>query len=35
MKKENDRKTIFKMKGRPNLISDDFMKKIKTNMIGT
>ena len=35
MKKEKDRKTIFKMKGRPNLISDDFMKKIKTKMIGT
>ena len=35
MKKEKDGKTIFKKKGRPNLVSDDFMKKIKTIMIGT
>ena len=35
MKKENDDKTIFKKKGQPNLVSDDFMKKIKTIMIGT
>ena len=35
MKKEKDGKTIFEKKGRPNLVSDDFMKKIKTIMIGT
>ena len=35
MKKEKDGKTIFKRKGRPNLISDDLMKKIKTIMIRT
>ena len=35
MKKEKDGKTIFKKKGRPNLVSDDFMKKIKAIMIGT
>ena len=35
MKNENDGKTIFTKKGRPNLVSDDFMKKIKTIMIGT
>ena len=35
MKKEKDGKTIFKKKGRPNLVSDDFMKNIKTIMIGT
>ena len=35
MKKEKDGKTIFKKKGRPNLISDDFMKKMKTIMSGT
>ena len=35
MKKEKDGKTIFKKKGRPNLVSDDFMEKIKTIMIGT
>ena len=34
MKKEKDGKIIFKKKGRPNLVSDDFMKKIKTIMIG-
>ena len=34
MKKEKDGKTIFKKKRRPNLVSDDFMKKIKTIMIG-
>ena len=28
MQKEKDGKTIFKKKGRPNLVSDDFMKKI-------
>ena len=32
---EKDGKTIFKKKGRPNLVSDDFMKKIKTIMIVT
>ena len=35
MKKEKDGKTIFKKKGRPNLVSDDFMEKIKTIMTGT
>ena len=35
MKKEKDGKTIFKKKVRPNLVSDDFMKNIKTIMIGT
>ena len=35
MKKEKNGKTIFKKKGRPNLRSDDFMKKIKTIMTGT
>ena len=35
MKKEKDGKTIFKKKVRPNLVSDDFMKKIKAIMIGT
>ena len=35
MKKEKDGKTIFKMKGRPNLVSDGFMKRIRTIMIGT
>ena len=35
MKKEKDGKTIFKKKGRPNVVSDDFMKKVKTIMIGT
>ena len=35
MKEEKDRETIFKNKGRPNLVSDDFMKKIKTIMTGT
>ena len=35
MKKEKDGKTIFKKKERPNLVSDDFMKKIKTIMTGT
>ena len=35
MKKEKDGKTIFKKKERPNLVSDDFMKKIRTIMIGT
>ena len=35
MKEEKDGETIFKNKGRPNLVSDDFMKKIKTIMIGT
>ena len=35
MKKEKDGKTIFTKKGRPNLLSDDFMKKIKAIMIGT
>ena len=35
MKKEKDGKTIFKKKGRPNLVSNDFMKKIKIIMIGT
>ena len=29
MKKEQDEKTIFKKKGRPNSVSDDFMKKIR------
>ena len=35
MKKEKNGKTILKKKGQPNLVSDDFMKKIKTIMIGT
>ena len=35
MKKEKDGKIIFKNKGQPNLVSDDFMKKIKAIMIGT
>ena len=35
MKKEKDGKTIFKKKGWPNSVSDDFMKKIKTIMIRT
>ena len=35
MKKEKDGKTSFKKKGRPNLVSDDFIKKIKTIMIVT
>ena len=35
MKKERDGKTIFKEKGRPILVSNDFMKKIKTILIGT
>ena len=35
MKKEKDGKTIFKKKGRRNLVSDDFMKKINTIMIET
>ena len=35
MKKEKDGKTIFKKKGRPNLVSDDFMEKIKTIITGT
>ena len=35
MRKEKNGKTIFKKKRRPNLVSDDFMKKIKTLMIGT
>ena len=35
MRKEKDGNTIFKEKGQPNLVSDDFSKKIKTIMIGT
>ena len=35
MKKGKNGKTIFKKKGRTNLISDDFTKKIETIMIGT
>ena len=35
MKREKDGKTIFKKKGQPSLVSDDFMKKIKTIIIGT
>ena len=35
MEKEKDGKTISKKKGRPNLVSDDFMKKIKIIMVGT
>ena len=35
MKKEKDGNTIFKSKERPKLVSHDFMKKIKTIMIGT
>ena len=35
MKKEKDEKTIFFKKGRPNLVSDDLMKKIKTITTGT
>ena len=35
MKKEKDGKTIFFKKGRPNLVSDDLMKKIKTITTGT
>ena len=35
MKKKKDGKTIFKKKGQPKLVSDHFMKKIKTIMIGT
>ena len=33
MEKEKNGKTIFKKKGRPNLVPDDFMKKVKTIMI--
>ena len=35
MKKKKNGRKIFKKKGRPNLVSDDFLKKIKTIMIGT
>ena len=35
IKKGNEGKTIFKRKGRPNLLSDDLMAKFKTIMIGT
>ena len=35
MKKEKDGNAIFKSKERPKLVSHDFMKKIKTIMIGT
>ena len=35
MKKDNDGKTIFKKKGRPNLLSDGLMKIVKSIVIST
>ena len=35
MKKDNEGKTTFKRKGRPNLLSDHLMKKVKAIIIGT
>ena len=35
IKKDKEGKTIFKRKGRPNLLSDDLMAKAKSIMIGT
>ena len=35
IKKDQEEKTIFKWKGRPNLLSDDLMAKVKTIMIRT
>ena len=35
IKKDQEGKTIFKWKGRPNLLSDDLMAKVKTIMIRT
>ena len=35
IKKDKEGKTIFKRKGLPNLLSDNLMAKVKTNVIGT
>ena len=35
MKKDNEGKTIFKKTGRPNLLSDGLMKKVKSIVIST